>query len=102
MTRKIGNLLQHEQTMRHSCVDDGLVLPVNCRYALLVRLGWAEEEINQALVFFTFENFEGQDEVSSEASAFQQEEVDLAKPCLKWHVVNINSHCQGVGLHCIP
>ncbi len=28
----------------------------------------------------SFENFEGQDEISSEASAFQREEVELAKP----------------------
>ncbi len=31
-------------------------------------------------VNFTFENFEDQDEVSSEASAFQREKVELAKP----------------------
>ncbi len=36
---------------------------------------------------FTFENFEGQDEVSSEASALQREEVELAKPFLIWHVM---------------
>ncbi len=30
-------------------------------------------------VNFTFENFEGQDEVSSEASAFQREEVELTR-----------------------
>ncbi len=35
---------------------------------------------------FYFENFEGQDEISSEASAFQREEVELAKPFLIWHV----------------
>ncbi len=34
----------------------------------------------------SFENFEGQDEISSEASAFQREEVELTKPFLIWHV----------------
>ncbi len=34
------------------------------------------------MVNFTFENFEGQDEVSLEAAAFQREEVELAKPFL--------------------
>ncbi len=37
-------------------------------------------------VKFTFDNFEGQDEVSSKASAFQLEEVELAKPLLIRHV----------------
>ncbi len=32
------------------------------------------------------ENFEGLDEVSSEESAFQLEEVGWAKPFLTWHV----------------
>ncbi len=45
--------------------------------------GWAEEEFGRVKVNFTFENFEGQDEVSSEASAFQRE---LVKPYLTWHV----------------
>ncbi len=35
---------------------------------------------------FIFENFEGQGEVSSEASAFEGEEVELAKPFPIWHV----------------
>ncbi len=48
--------------------------------------GWVDKEIRRAYVNFTFENREDQDEVSSEASAFQREEVELAKPFLKWHV----------------
>ncbi len=48
--------------------------------------GWAEEEFRRVKVNFTFENFDGQDEGSSEASAFQREEVELAKPFLIWHV----------------
>ncbi len=47
---------------------------------------WAEEEVRRVKVSFTFENFEGQDEVSLEASAFQREEVELTKPFLTWHV----------------
>ncbi len=31
---------------------------------------WAEENLRRVKVNFSFENFEGQDEVSSEASAF--------------------------------
>ncbi len=79
---------------------------------------WAEEEIRRVKINFASENFEGQDEVSSEASAFQREEVELARPFLIWHVTetshqpccnaldplqlfNISSLCRGVGFHCI-
>ncbi len=48
--------------------------------------GWAEEEFSRVKINFSFENFEGQDEISSEASAFQREEVELAKPFLLRHV----------------
>ncbi len=48
--------------------------------------GWTEEEFSLVKVNFTFENVEGQDAVDSEASAFQLEEVELAKPFLIWHV----------------
>ncbi len=48
--------------------------------------GWAEEEFRRIRVNVIFENFEGQDEISSEASAFQREEVELAKPFLIRHV----------------
>ncbi len=37
-----------------------------------------EEDVRRVEVIFTFENFEGQDEASSEASAFQREEVEFA------------------------
>ncbi len=68
--------------MRRSCVEDGLVLAVIGRCTLVDRLevGGGRSQVN------FFENFEGQDEVSSEASAFQREEVELAKPFLIWHV----------------
>ncbi len=39
----------------------------------------------QAKVNATFEHLEGQDEASSEVSAFQREEVELAKCFLIWH-----------------
>ncbi len=45
-----------------------------------------EEEFRRVKVNVSFENFDGQDEISSEASAFQREEVELAKPFLVWHV----------------
>ncbi len=54
--------------MHRSCVEDGS--------------GWAEEEVRWAEVNFTLEHLDGQDEASSEASAFQREEVELAKPSL--------------------
>ncbi len=76
---------------RHcSCVEDGLVLAVIGRCALVDRLGWSEEEFRRVKVNFSFENFEGQDEISSEASAFQREEVELTKPFLIWHVTKAN------------
>ncbi len=46
-----------------------------------------EEEFRRVKIIFSFENFEGQDEISSEVSAFQREEVELAKPFLIWHVM---------------
>ncbi len=45
-----------------------------------------EEEFRRDKINFSFENFEGQDKISSETSAFQLEEVELAKPFLIWHV----------------
>ncbi len=57
-----------ERIRHRSCVEDGLVLAVVGRCAPVDRLG--------AKVNFFFESFEGQDEVSSEASAFQREEVE--------------------------
>ncbi len=48
--------------------------------------GWVEEEVRRVKVNFTFENFEGQDDVRSEASVLQREEVELAKPFLIWYV----------------
>ncbi len=72
---------------RHRCfVEDGLVLAVIVRCALVDRLGLAEEEFRRVKVNFSFANFEGQDEISSEASAIQREVVELAKPFLIRHV----------------
>ncbi len=64
------------QRRHHPCVEDGLVLAVIGRCALVDRL--EEEELRRLKVNYSFENFEGQDEISSEASAFQREEVELA------------------------
>ncbi len=57
-----------------------------CSVFDMIHHHWADEEVGRVKVNFTFENFEGQDEVSSEASAYQREEVELAKPFLIWHV----------------
>ncbi len=46
-----------------------------------------EEEVRRIQVNFTFEKFEGQDEISSEATPFQREEVELAKPFLSLAVL---------------
>ncbi len=54
--------------MHCSFVEGGLALAVICQYA---PSGWAEEEIKQALVNFTFQTLEGQDEVGSAAPALQ-------------------------------
>ncbi len=60
-----------KQKRHRSFVQDGLVLAVIGRCALVDRLGWAEEEFRRVKINFSFENFEGQDKISSEASAFQ-------------------------------
>ncbi len=80
-----SNISQPELRRLHSCVDDGLVLAVIGRCVLVAR------HVRRVKVNFTFKKFEGQDEVSSQASAFQREEVELAKPFLIWHVAK-SSH----------
>ncbi len=68
-----------------------MVLAVISRRDLVDRLGvgrGGEEEFRRVKINFAFENFEGKDEISSEASAFQQEEFELAKPFLIWHVTS--------------
>ncbi len=68
--------------MHHSFVRDDLLLEIMCRCVLLsLALGGRREKFDS-----TFEKPKCQDEVSSEASAFQREEVVLAKPFLVWHV----------------
>ncbi len=85
-----SSILRSETKRRCSCVEDGLVRAVLLRVPSEPGSGWAEEEARRVKVNFTFENVEGQDEVSSEASAFQPEEVELAKPFLIWHVTKIS------------
>ncbi len=65
-----SSISPHGQKRHRSFVEDGLVLAVIGRRALVDRLGWAEEEFIRVKINFSFENFEGQDEVISEASAF--------------------------------
>ncbi len=86
MGTEITQVSRPELRRHRYCVEDGFVLAVIGRCALVARLGWAEEEVRRVKVNFAFENFKGQDEVSSEASAFQREEVELVKPFLTWHV----------------
>ncbi len=64
-----SRISQSELRRHRSCVEDDLVLAVVGRYALVARLGWADEEVSRVKINFTFEHFEGQDEVISEASA---------------------------------
>ncbi len=66
------------QRRHRSFIKDGLVLAVIGRCA--------EEEFRRVKINLSFENFEGRDEISSEASAFQREKVELAKPFFTWHV----------------
>ncbi len=77
-----SSISRYEKKMLRSCTKDGLVLAVIGRCALVARLGWAVIKVRQAKVNFTFENLEGQDEVSSKASAFQLEEFELTKAFL--------------------
>ncbi len=57
--------------MHRSFAEDGLVLTVVRRCVPSARLGWTEKEIRRVKFNFTFENLEGQDEVSTEAPGFQ-------------------------------
>ncbi len=77
-----SSISPHRQKRHRSFVEGGLVLAVIGTRALVDRLGGG----GGVKINFSFENFEGQDEISSEASAFQREEVELAKPFLIWHV----------------
>ncbi len=70
------------QKRHRSFVEDGLVLALIGRCALVDRLGVGEEEFRRVKVNLTFENLEGQGEISSVASEFQRDEVELAKPFL--------------------
>ncbi len=77
------------QYPNRSFVEDGFVLAVIGRCALVARLGFVGEEVRRVKVNFTFENVEGQDEDNSEASPFQLEEVELEKPFLITHDISI-------------
>ncbi len=79
-----SSISPHGQKRQRSFVEDGLVLAVIGRRALVGRLGVGGGRIQPGKINFSFENFEGQDEISS--SAFQREEVELAKPFLIRHV----------------
>ncbi len=80
------DISRHAQKLHRFCVEDGLALTVIGRCALVDRLGAGGGRIQTGKVNFTFDNFEGQDEVSLEASAFPQEEVELSKPSSYAHV----------------
>ncbi len=61
------------QRRHRAFVEDGLVLAVIGRCALVDRLRVGE--FRRVKINFSFDNFEVQDEISSDASAFQREEV---------------------------
>ncbi len=86
MTAICSSISRPEPKRHRSCVGDGFVLAVGGRHVIVDGSVWVEEDVRRVKVNFTFENFGGQDEVSSGASAFQREEVELAKPFLIWHV----------------
>ncbi len=69
-----------EPKSHSSCVADGLTLAVIGRCALC-----SFDRGGRVKVYFTFESFEGQDEVILEASVFQRERVEVAMPFLIWH-----------------
>ncbi len=46
----------------------------------------SREEVRRAKNNFTFENFEGRFEVSSETSEFYRGEIEFTKPFRIWHV----------------
>ncbi len=89
MTRGTSNLLQYLTTRTENAPLLGpcsnLCVPPQ------TGSGWAEEEVRRAQVNFPFDNLEGQNEVSSEASVFQREEIELAKPFLIWHVMETSN-----------
>ncbi len=86
MTIKAGILFQYFTTRAEnaSSLKTAWQLQYSVGVPSQASLEWAEEEISRAQFNYTFESFEGQDEVNSELSAFQREEVELAKPFLVW------------------
>ncbi len=81
-----SSISPHGQKRHRSFVEEGLILAVIGRRALVDRLGVGEEEFRRVKINFSFENVEGQDEISSGTSAFKRDEVELAKPFLILHV----------------
>ncbi len=82
MTLDVGNLFQYfTRRTEHAAFlrrrQLGLCSILSVCTLRPVRVG---EESRWIQVNFTFQNLKGQDEISSEVSAFQLGEVELAKP----------------------
>ncbi len=61
-------------------------MPISVGVTFQPNSGWPKEEIRCVQVSITSKCIEGKDEVISEASAFQREEVELVRPFLIWHM----------------
>ncbi len=83
--RAVCSSISRPELKRH-CVKDGLVRAVIGRCALVDQLEVGE--VRRVNVNFTLEHLEDPDDISSEVSTFQRDEVELAKPFLIWHLTS--------------
>ncbi len=90
-----SSIWRHAKNTHRSFIDDGLVLAAFCRCALSAQFEVGGGRNQKWPNTYTFEYFEDQDEVSSETSAFQREEVALTKPFLLCHVAE--AYCYPCG-----
>ncbi len=86
-----SSISRHEQKGTGPASKTALSLQQSADVPSLPGWGWAEDEIRRVKVNLIFENFEGQDDVSSETSAFQREGVELAMPFLIWHLTKASN-----------
>ncbi len=50
------------------------------------------DEIGQSQVSFSFENLDGNNNVSMEAPVFEKEESEMAEPFLLWHMAEASRY----------
>ncbi len=86
MRRDAGNLFQYFRTRTKKCATPSskTARPQSVDASSQPSSGLAGQEIRRTKVNFIFDNLEDQDEVCSDASAFQREEVELATYFLTW------------------